>query len=622
MKLHTRPWIAGLAVVALVAVVRAQAPQGKPAPTPVRDATVARGSGTAAIAGTLIGVDSGRPIRRARVTLTSTTTTSPSVAKTVVTDDLGGFSFDSLPAGSYTLTASKAGYLDTIYGQTRPGTARPGTPVAVTDGQKIDRLSLPMARGAAISGTIVDEAGDPVFGAQVRVFRYVMRSGQRVLQAGDTAKTDDRGVYRIGVLPPGEYLVAAMPQTMGSDAVVGEKMRVEAAAIAARAQVGLDESALASMKEALERLGTPEAPEGDGYAPVYYPGTTQISSAAPLMVAPGQERAGVDVQLQLVPTATVSGSLTTGGGAPETGLATQVFLVNADQIDQGLPPRSGRVGADGRFAIGGVPPGHYTVIARSVRAVTFESPVAAAEMAARKAALLNQATFWAMSDVSVDGRPATVSLVLQKGMSVSGTIKLDGSGTAFDLSRLRLTLTPAVRLNGVTDQFLTLATEGSGAFTFTGVPPGQYRLDVAGAPAGWRGKTAIFGGRDAFDGTLDVKPAEDQSGVVTLTTRLATLSGGLQDSAGQPTSSYTIVVFPAEQKFWTPQSRRIRATRPATDGRYTVTDLPSGDYRLVAVTDVEPGEWFDPAYLRELAAVALPITLGDGERRAQDLRVK
>ncbi len=622
MLLRPRPWMAGAAAVALVATVRAQAPQTKPLPPPARDAAASRDSGTAAIAGTLVGLDSGRPIRHARVTLTSTGATSPATAITVETDDLGAFAFDNLAAGTYTLTASKAGYLDTIYGQTRPGTARPGTPVAVADGQKIDRLSFPMARGGAINGTIVDEAGNPVFGAQVRVFRYVMRSGQRVLQAGDTARTDDRGVYRIGVLQPGEYLVAAIPQTMGSDAAVAEKMRVEATAIAARAKVGLDESALASMKDALARLGTPEAPEGDGYAPVYYPGTTQIAAAAPLMVAPGQERAGVDVQLQLVPTATVSGSVTTGDGAPQTGLATQVFLVDADQIDQGLPPRTGRAGADGRFAIGGVPPGHYTVIARSVRAVTFETPVAAAEAAARKAALLNQATFWALSDVSIDGRPATVSLVLQKGMSVSGTIKLDGSGTAFDLSRLRLTLTPTVRLNGVTDQFLTLAAGGSGAFTFAGVPPGQYRLDVAGAPGGWRGKTAIFGGRDAFDGTLDVKPAEDQSGVVTLTTRLATLSGALQDSAGQPTSSYTIVVFPADPKFWTPQSRRIRATRPATDGRYTVSDLPSGDYRLVAVTDVEPGQWFDPAYLRELSAVALPITLGEGERRAQDLRVK
>jgi hypothetical protein len=147
-------------------------------------------------------------------------------------------------------------------------------------------------------------------------------------------------------------------------------------------------------------------------------------------------------------------------------------------------------------------------------------------------------------------------------------------------------------------------------------------VSVAGAPAAWTPKSAVFNGRDALDFFVEVKPGEDQSGVITLTTHPGTLSGMLQDSSGQPTAAYTIIVFPSEERLWAAPARRILATRPATDGRYSFSGLPAGEYRLVAVTDVEPGQWYDPAFLRELGGLALPITLGDGERRVQDLRVK
>ena len=68
--------------------------------------------------------------------LTSVGTDAGEVAFSVTTDDLGAFAFADLPPGTFRLAASKQGYLDTVYGQKRPGTGRPGTPVALADGQK------------------------------------------------------------------------------------------------------------------------------------------------------------------------------------------------------------------------------------------------------------------------------------------------------------------------------------------------------------------------------------------------------------------------------------------------------------------------------------------------------
>ena len=84
---------------------------------------------------------------------------------------------------------------------------------------------------------------------------------------------------------------------------------------------------------------------------------------------------------------------------------------------------------------------------------------------------------------------------------------------------------------------------------------------------------------------------------------------------------YTLIVYPADQRFWTPQSRRIQSARPATDGRFTFRNLPAGDYRLVPVYDPEPGAWFDPAFLLQLESASVRVSIAEGEKKEQHLRV-
>ena len=108
---------------------------------------------------------------------------------------------------------------------------------------------------------------------------------------------------------------------------------------------------------------------------------------------------------------------------------------------------------------------------------------------------------------------------------------------------------------------------------------------------------------------------------MTFSDRSSELSGTLQDASGLATSDYSIIVFPFDKEYWQPQSRRIQSVRPGTDGRFSVRNLPAGSYMLVAVTDVEPGEWYDPDFLEQLAAAAMRLTLGEGENKTQDIRL-
>ena len=139
---------------------------------------------------------------------------------------------------------------------------------------------------------------------------------------------------------------------------------------------------------------------------------------------------------------------------------------------------------------------------------------------------------------------------------------------------------------------------------------------------GWRPRSIDVAGQDALDSLLEVKAGEDVANVTaTFTNKPSELSGTLQDGSGKPTSAYTIVLYAADQRFWTPQSRRILSTRPSTSGTFTFRDLPAGDYKLAAIEDAEPDSWFDPAFLRQLIGASMSVTIVEGEKKTQDIKI-
>jgi hypothetical protein len=132
----------------------------------------------------------------------------------------------------------------------------------------------------------------------------------------------------------------------------------------------------------------------------------------------------------------------------------------------------------------------------------------------------------------------------------------------------------------------------------------------------------MAGGRDSLDFPLVIGPGTNiTDAMITFTDKATELTGTLQDATGTATSDYSIIVFPSDRQYWQPQSRRIQSVRPGTDGRFTVRNLPPGAYSIVAVTDVEPGEWYDPEFLSQLASAAMRVTLGEGEKKTQDIRI-
>ena len=122
------------------------------------------------------------------------------------TDADGRYAVSGLPAGRYTLTAQKRGYVTLQFGQTRA--FEQGTPLQLESGETLTGIDLQLPRGGVMTGRVLDQHGQSAVGVAVSAQRYRFALGRwDLVSAGSGDRTDDRGVYRLYGLPPGDYYV-------------------------------------------------------------------------------------------------------------------------------------------------------------------------------------------------------------------------------------------------------------------------------------------------------------------------------------------------------------------------------------------------------------------------------
>ena len=198
--------------------------------------------------GAVVNAVTGEPIRRAAIALQGAGSQDNNAS---LSADAGGrFTIPNLPAGDYTVTAAKQGFA-------------PTAPVHVVLGATPPDLTIKLLPFGRISGTVVDDAGDPILNANVQLFRAAVQSGRRVMQPSAHATTNDLGEYHAASLPPGRYYVSVTAQ--------------------------------------------PE-PDGTAYARTFYAGGPDIGSASPLELdAGGNQRA--DIHMRSVRSFAVRGTI-------------------------------------------------------------------------------------------------------------------------------------------------------------------------------------------------------------------------------------------------------------------------------------------------------------------------
>ena len=559
---------------------------------PPRDAVAGNQSGdqvagTAVIRGRVVSADSGTPVRRAQVRAQSAELRAN---RLVSTDAQGRFEFKDLPAGRWNLTASKAGYMTLRFGQKRSFEA--GTPIEIADAQVMERADFSLPKGAAITGKIFDEFGDPVANARVQVLRYQTVQGQRRLNAaGGGDQTDDTGAYRIYGLAPGDYYVSA------------------------------------TLRAANGPFFDDNNTDTTSYASTYYPGTGNVSEAQRVTLGVGQEQPNMNFALQAVRTVKITGTaLNSSGTALTNGLVT---LVPGDGVGgPGGGPvlfgfgGNGRGRPDGSFSIANVSPGSYTLMAVAgpgggggrggfaIRIGPGGPGFDDIEMVTVPLSVGNE---------DITG----LTLVTSKGASLrGGVIAAEGSAAKLSTSQIQIVAQSAGQfLPGPLGNRQTRV-EDDGTFVLTGLT-GQKFIRVNGLPPQWTIKAIMLNGLDVTDSALEFRGNTENTGLqIILTDKVSDVAGKVTTARGEPTSDYTVVVFPDDATKWAFPSRFVKTARADQQGQFDMKALPPDDHYLaVAVDYLEDGEGTDPQFLEQIKARATPFQLGDGESKSLDLKL-
>jgi hypothetical protein len=292
--------------------------QGIPMPQlpqmPPRDNAGPAKPGKSTLRGHVVAADSGQPLRRAQVRVTS-----PELRENRITttDADGKYEFKELQAGRYNVFANKGSYVGLSYGQQRP--FEPGKPLEILEAQTVEKVDFALPRGGVITGRIVDEFGEPLADAQVAAQRYQNFNGRRrLVPAGRPAQTNDIGEFRLFAIPPGQYYLSATLRT----GMMGD------------------------------------TDDRSGYAPTYFPGTGNMAEAQKVTIGLGQTVSDLNMALMPTRTARITGTAVDSQGRPLMGAVMPMPRGDSVMMMFGPP---GQIKPDGSFAIGGLAPGSYVL---------------------------------------------------------------------------------------------------------------------------------------------------------------------------------------------------------------------------------------------------------------------
>jgi hypothetical protein len=381
--------------------------------------------------------------------------------RSLVTDAGGAFSFDGLEPGNYLLTITHQSYLQTRFGLNKRITVKAGYPT--------EEISVVLTPGAAISGHVFDEDGDPMDGCFVQVTRPKADQGQ-VVGRDSAGHLGEEGAYRLYDIPAGRYVVTAQ-----------------------------------CIKPAFQPRPLSSGPD---------PRPTRSYPAASLPelveVAPGSERSGVDFHMK--PASVSYIRVTMGGGnwrgrgnlwyqlTPVDAQSPQNFFNGGRPIDTNKPT----------FEIPQVFPGSYLL------RVSSDAPVG---------------LIGAVQRVDVGDRPLETRLEFHDAINLPGRIEFESQDGADHppFSQIAVQVTSEFLLPvaaGLPDQV-----QADGSFTIHAAFPGPLSLSVSGGQAAFM-KKAWLASSALTDGRFDLSSGAGGELRILLSTKMASVRGTAPAGAG------------------------------------------------------------------------------------------
>lgn len=262
------------------------------------------------ISGRFVSAQTGEPLKSVSVQI-SAVLHGQFWRQATLTGVDGAFSFQGLPPGSYFVEGEKSGY------RPRSGAG----PITLEGNQSRSGIEIKLDRAAAITGRVIDPEGLPMIGANVTAYRYRWTSGRRTANPVESARADDRGVYRLFGLPAGRYVV-------GASAPADE---------------------------------TPAGEADLSLTQTFYPTGARAAEAATLDVRWGQELSEINLVFRQQQTFSISGVV---ADTESSGPCRSCRVLAAGQEElYGATLRQFAVASDGSYRVRGLIPGAYRISA-------------------------------------------------------------------------------------------------------------------------------------------------------------------------------------------------------------------------------------------------------------------
>jgi len=542
-------------LILLLALLQARFVQAQDVQSPLSETV----SNTAVIEGIVTKFPSSEPLRGAEVYLAQGDNRKALYRVLTATD--GKFSLHDIKPGKYKLWVSKTGFEspDRVCGSNQ---VQEGDELTLGPGDKISDMNLRLLSPAVITGAVFDTSGEPVTNAEVQATRFYSSRGNRMLRDMASARTDDRGQFRIFHVPPGRYYLR-----------VSNDFELPVAKV------------------------TANAAKVEGYLPIYYPDTTDLELARVFDLRAGQELAGINFTVHSTKVLRIRGRVVNGlSGEPMDASSLAVTPLQ-------IAFRENKTGStfaeeSGYFEISNLFPGRYWISAD-----TWDS----ADRRRWGGGVEVELSDSSLNDVRIKEFP---------GHDVRGRIEI-ADGKKLDLPRVQVTLSSRRGFNSG-EAFTNLKPDGS--FVFRDLQPDSYDVFVAGLPESFFLKSARLGNNDVTETGLNVEN-EDISNplVLRVASPSAQVDGTVSSTDGKLACAASLVLLPRRNRRAKEWFQHYAEIDPS--GHFTLGGIAPGDYLLFAWDNIENVAYLDPAALKPYENVGFPLHLDEGDHHTVNVKV-
>lgn len=484
----------------------------------------------ARIDGTVTDASNGQPLRRVQVMLRPASAGLAAIG--VETDDRGTFEVRDVEPGQYSVLAQRDGYLPAAIARFQ-GAALPAV-FAVEPDEKMAGVEIRLTRWSTIGGRIRYDDAEPASGILVQAWREWIWRGQRRWYVAGSARTNDRGEYRLYGLSKGPHVIAAVYDRPSPVANLLEQARLDSSG-----------------------LPVPVT----GYVTTFYPASTRLPDAIAVTLGACDEASGIDMYLKLERKVTIRGRVIDG----LTGQVVRSPAMTLERVGAssggGVPVElKPTLDAGGVFTIRGIPAGRYVFICSAASGKSTVMARTTVTVAATD-----------IEDLDIVLRPArTWQAILRSPFPRK------------EKEQWQLVLEP--RSEG---RPVVRALPKDGAHEFTLEPDTAYDVVVDNLPVDAY-VSALRAGGTLVD-RVDAAMAGDEPLIVEVAERGGRVDGAVSDGRNAVAGAYLMLI---------PENGLLRDYRSGVAGRnalFSIRGVAPGRYRLVAWTEEQPCDVWQPA---------------------------